>query len=64
MSKSSMEIASPKGGRKQATSSTVTVREAREQWADVLNRVMYRGERFTITRRGKVIAELVPATAA
>ncbi len=34
--------------------------KAREQFADVINRVTYRGERVVLERRGKVVAALVP----
>ncbi len=35
--------------------------EARRQFADLLNRVLYVGERFALTRKGRVIAYIVPA---
>lgn len=34
--------------------------EARERFADLVNRSAYRGERITLTRRGKGIAAVVP----
>jgi prevent-host-death family protein len=34
--------------------------KAREQFADVINRVTYRGERVVLERRGKGVAALVP----
>lgn len=34
--------------------------QAREQFADLVNRSAYRGERITLTRRGKGIAAVVP----
>lgn len=34
--------------------------EAREKFADLVNRSAYRGERITLTRRGKSIAAVVP----
>lgn len=38
----------------------LSVGEAREQFADVLNRVSYRNERVVIERRGKGVAAVVP----
>jgi len=38
----------------------VSVSEARETFADVVNRVAYRNERVLVTRRGKPIAAIVP----
>lgn len=37
-----------------------TVGQVREQFADILNRVAYRGERVVIERRGKSVAVMVP----
>ena len=34
--------------------------QAREQFADLVNRSAYRGERITLTRRGKGVAAVVP----
>jgi len=34
--------------------------EARERFADLVNRSAYRGERITLTRRGKGVAAVVP----
>ncbi len=34
--------------------------KAREQFADVINRVTYRGERVVLERHGKRVAALVP----
>ena len=34
--------------------------KAREQFADIINRVSYRGERIVLERRGKGVAALVP----
>ena len=34
--------------------------KAREQFADIINRVSYRGERVVLERRGKRVAALVP----
>lgn len=36
----------------------VTWREARENFADLINRVWYQNARIVITRHGKVVAEL------
>jgi prevent-host-death family protein len=38
----------------------VSVSEARETFADVVNRVAYRSERVLVTRRGKPIAAIIP----
>ena len=37
-----------------------TAVQAREQFADLVNRSAYRGERITLTRHGKGIAAVVP----
>ena len=37
------------------------VTEARKEFADLVNRVAYSGERIALTRRGKVMAALVSA---
>lgn len=34
--------------------------KARQQFADIVNRVAYRGERILLERRGKGVAALVP----
>ena len=41
---------------------TLTVTEAARNFSDVVNRVFYRGESMDLTRGGKVVARLVPAT--
>ncbi|MDQ4090458.1 MAG: type II toxin-antitoxin system Phd/YefM family antitoxin [Actinomycetota bacterium] len=41
--------------------SEVTATEAARRFAALLDAVEHRGERFTIVRRGKVIASLQPA---
>lgn len=41
-------------------SDTLNSTDARERLADVLNRVAYAGDRVRITRRGKVVAAVVP----
>lgn len=41
-------------------SDTMNSTDARERLADVLNRVAYAGDRVRITRRGKVVAAVVP----
>lgn len=40
--------------------SEITATEAARSFADLLDAVEHRGERFTIVRRGKAIASLVP----
>jgi antitoxin (DNA-binding transcriptional repressor) of toxin-antitoxin stability system len=42
-------------------STPASVTEVLRNFADYINRVSYRGERFVLTRGGKVVAELVPA---
>lgn len=42
----------------------VTVAQAREELAELLNRVAYSKERVTITRRGKKIAVIIPTETA
>jgi prevent-host-death family protein len=39
----------------------VTVTQARAEFADLVNRVAYTGERVALTRRGKIMAALVTA---
>jgi len=39
----------------------VSATEAARNFADLLNAVEHRGERFTVVRRGKAIATLEPA---
>jgi prevent-host-death family protein len=39
---------------------TMNSTDAREKLADVLNRVAYAGDRVRISRRGKVVAAVVP----
>lgn len=41
----------------------VTATEASRRFADLLDGVEHRGERYTIVRRGRVIAQLEPASA-
>ena len=41
-------------------SDTMNSTDARENLADVLNRVAYAGDRVRISRRGKVVAAVVP----
>jgi len=38
----------------------ISASEAREDFAEVVNRVAYRGERIVVHRRGKGVAALVP----
>ena len=40
----------------------ISWRELRENLADVINRVRFQNERIAITRHGKVVAELAPAS--
>jgi prevent-host-death family protein len=40
--------------------STITAREARRTFADILARAAYGKERVTVTRNGKPVAVLVP----
>jgi prevent-host-death family protein len=42
----------------------ITATEAARRLSDLLNRVRYRGEAFTITRGGEVVAELAPSPSA
>ncbi len=42
----------------------VTATEASRRFADLLDGVEHRGERYTIVRRGRVIAQLEPASVA
>lgn len=41
----------------------VTATEASRRFADLLDGVEHRGERYTIVRRGRVVAQLEPAVA-
>jgi prevent-host-death family protein len=43
------------------TTKEVSVPEAKKHFSDLLGRVAYRGERITISKRGKHMAVLVPA---
>ena len=42
----------------------VTATEASRSFADLLDGVEHRGERYTIVRRGRVVAQLEPARSA
>jgi prevent-host-death family protein len=42
--------------------SEVTATEAARKFADLLDAVEHDGERFTITRRGKAVAQVEPVT--
>jgi prevent-host-death family protein len=44
------------------THKEVSVAEAKKHLSDLLGRVAYRGERITISKRGKPMAVLIPAT--
>jgi prevent-host-death family protein len=46
------------------TQKEVSVAEAKKHLSDLLGRVAYRGERITISKRGKPMAILIPATEA
>ncbi|MEZ4532977.1 MAG: type II toxin-antitoxin system Phd/YefM family antitoxin [Thermomicrobiales bacterium] len=39
---------------------SMSVAEVRENFADVLNRIAYSGERIGVSRHGKVLAVMVP----
>jgi len=39
---------------------TVSIADAKKHLSDILGKVAYKGERITITKRGKPIAEIVP----
>ena len=43
------------------TTKEVSVAEAKKHLSDLLGRVAYRGERITISKRGRPMAVLVPA---
>jgi prevent-host-death family protein len=49
------------GVRRKMNSVEKAVTEARKEFADLVNRVAYTGERVALTRRGKVMAALVSA---
>jgi antitoxin (DNA-binding transcriptional repressor) of toxin-antitoxin stability system len=38
----------------------ITITELARNLADVVNRVLYRGERFSVERAGRTVVELVP----
>ena len=40
----------------------IPISQARAEFADLLNRVAYAGERVTLTRHGRPVAALVPAS--
>jgi len=44
------------------TNKEVRLAEAKKHLSDLLGRVAYRGERITISKRGKPMAVLIPAT--
>lgn len=39
---------------------TITTKEARDQFSDIVNRASYGKERIVLTRRGKGVAALIP----
>lgn len=49
-----------KAGRKEPEPQTVTAKEFNRNFADILSRAQYRGERFVITRHGDPVARLEP----
>ena len=49
----------PKG---ETMGKTISATEAARNFSDLLNKVGFRGERYTIARGGKAIAHLTPAT--
>jgi antitoxin (DNA-binding transcriptional repressor) of toxin-antitoxin stability system len=46
------------------TPTRITATEAARNFSDLLNRVRYRGESFTIERSGEVVAEISPPASA
>ena len=50
----------PYGSRGDHEGGHVSVSEARESFADLVNRVAYRQERVLVTRRGKPVAAIIP----
>lgn len=53
------EMATTKSRKAKDGPRTVSVREARQALADLLNRAHYLNERITITRNGRVVAGIV-----
>lgn len=51
-----MKITDPEGSRPHH----LPVTKAREELSDMINRVVYRGERVVLERRGKDVAAIVP----
>jgi PHD/YefM family antitoxin component YafN of YafNO toxin-antitoxin module len=49
------------GEKKEDTTVGLSTNEARNNFSETLNRVRFRKERFALTRRGKVLAIMVPA---
>ena len=43
------------------TSTTIGVGEAKKRFSEIMSRVVYGGERFIVSRRGKPMVALVPA---
>jgi len=55
-------MARGRDNRKETTErEQLSVSEVRKNFADLVNRVVYGGERIVITRHGKAIAEIVAA---
>lgn len=40
--------------------SRISTSQARDEFADILNRVAYKGERIVLQRRGKSLAAIIP----
>ncbi len=49
-----------KNAPRRAADREVTIGEARANFADIINRVNYAGDRITLKRRGKLVAAIVP----
>ena len=57
-------MSKPKPLRHAGSAPELTVTEAARNFADVVNRVRYRGERFMLTKGGLPVAELRPPESA
>lgn len=55
---------SPEPAVAETVAENVAATDAARSLGDLLNRVMYGGQSFVITRHGRPVAELVPAQAA
>lgn len=38
---------------------TISATQAREQFADIINRVVYRGEKFIVEKKGKPVVQII-----